>query len=89
MRGVFFEEEQARAAVSRLVRDGFEAGCVRERFAGEDDDEDQPWVVLTDAPSGILEALVEEHDGWLESSAPPPTTPSALPDGPRRRKRNP
>ena len=89
MRGVFFEEEPARAAVSRLVRDGFEASCARERFAGEDDDEDQPWVVLTDAPSGVLEALVEEHDGWLESQAPPPATPLVLPEGPRRRKRNP
>lgn len=90
MRGVFFDEDQARAAVSRLVGDGFEASCARDRFAGEDDDEDQPWVVATDAPALVLELVVEEYDGWSESSAPPPpTTPLALPEAPRRVKRNP
>ena len=90
MRGVFFDEAQARAAVSRLVRDGFDAMCERERFAGEDDDEDHPWVVSTDAPAVMLELLVEEHDGWLEpDTAPPPVVPLVLPDAPRRAKRKP
>jgi hypothetical protein len=88
MRGVFFDEDHARAAVSRLLRDGFEAATVREHFAGEDDDEDHPWVVSTDAPELLLELLVEEYDGWLEpDSPPPPTTPLVLPDAPRRVKR--
>ena len=77
MRGVFFDEDDARAAVARLARDGFEAACERERFAGEDDDEDHPWVVTTDAPVVMLELLVEEYDGWLE-----PPTPAAT-DAPR------
>ena len=90
MRGVFFDEGHARAAVARLVRDGFEAGCEAERFAGEDDDEDHPWVVLTDAPRVMLELLVEENDGWLEPDAPPlPTVPLVLPQAPRRVKRKP
>lgn len=88
MRGVFFAEEHARAAVSRLAREGFDAGCERQRFAGEDDDEDHPWVVSTDAPVVILEPLVEEYDGWLEPEAPPPrAVPLDLPDAPRRTKR--
>ncbi|NHA00399.1 hypothetical protein G5V59_10700 [Nocardioides sp. W3-2-3] len=50
MRGIFFEEEQARSAALALVRGGYQAEVVRERLAGEDDDEDHPWAVLTDAP---------------------------------------
>ncbi|MCW2849788.1 MAG: hypothetical protein JWR90_3762 [Marmoricola sp.] len=90
MRGVFFDEGHARAAVTRLLRSGFEASAERERFAGEDDDEDHPWVVTTDAPVVMLELLVEEYDGWLEPpTPPPPTTPLVLPDAPRRLKREP
>ena len=89
MRGVFFDEEHARAAVARLVHDGFDASCSRERFAGEDDDEDHPWAVVTDAPEVLLEILVEEYDGWLESVTPePPPAPLVLPDAPRRHKRD-
>ena len=89
-RGIFFEEEHARAAVAALVGDGHEAELVRERLAGEDDDEDHPWAVLTDAPSYALELLVERHDGWLDeevdgpSSAPRPPAPP-LPSAPLRR----
>ncbi|MET0839256.1 MAG: hypothetical protein ABWY19_10775 [Marmoricola sp.] len=89
MRGVFFDEDQARDVVRRLVRDGFEVTCEREPFAGEDDDEDHPWVVSTDAPAVMLELLVEQYDGWLEpDTPPPPTTPLVLPDAPRRIKRD-
>jgi hypothetical protein len=88
MRGVFFDEEHARAVVARLLRDGFDASCEREAFAGEDDDEDHPWVVASDAPVVMLELLVEEYDGWLEpDQAPPPSTPLDLPTAPRRLKR--
>ncbi len=89
MRGVFFDEEHARAAVSQLVQDGFDASSRRERFAGEDDDEDHPWAVTTDAPPVVLELLVEQYDGWLEPDTPPaPTVPIELPDAPRRGNRN-
>ncbi|MCW2818918.1 MAG: hypothetical protein JWR42_1705 [Marmoricola sp.] len=88
MRGVFFEEEHARSAVARLRRDGFDAACERQAFAGEDDDEDHPWVVVTDAPGVMLELLVEQHDGWLEPDpGPPPTAPFTLPAAPKRRHR--
>jgi len=88
MRGVFFDEDHARSVLARLLRDGFEATCERERFAGEDDDEDHPWVVATDAPVVMLELLVEEYDGWLEpDEAPTPPTPLVLPTAPRRVKR--
>jgi len=85
-RAVFFEEEAALAVASRLVADGFTAAVVRERLAGEDDDEDHPWAVLSDAPGIVLELLVERYDGWLDLPDPPaPTTPLDLPTGPRRR----
>ena len=87
-RAVFFEEDAALAAASRLVADGFTAAVVRERLAGEDDGEDHPWAVLSDAPDVVLELLVERYDGWLD--LPDPTIarsrpPLDLPDAPRRR----
>jgi hypothetical protein len=69
VRGIFFDEDDARAAVARLVVDGYDARAERERLAGEDDDEDHPWAVLTDAPVLILELLVDEFDGWLDADA--------------------
>jgi 8-oxo-dGTP diphosphatase len=89
-RAVFFEEEHALAAASRLVSDGFTAAVVRERLAGEDDDEDHPWAVLSDAPEVVLELLVERYDGWLDLPEPPSAParpPLDLPAGPRRRVR--
>ena len=88
MRGIFFDEDDARAVVARLVGDGYDAQVARERFAGEDDDEDHPWAVLTDAPELALEVLVEEYDGWLDAdtAAGAPPAPLELPDAPRRIK---
>ena len=73
MRGIFFEEDDARAVAARLRSDGYEADVARERLAGEDDDEDHPWAVVTDAPSIALELLVDEFDGWLEVEEAAPT----------------
>jgi hypothetical protein len=102
VRGIFFDEEHARAAAARLRADGFDAAVDRERLAGEDDDEDHPWAVVTDAPETVLDLLVEEYDGWLDSepdsggfearSARTSTTgdgPLDLPSGPRRHHRGP
>jgi hypothetical protein len=89
VRGIFFDEDDARAVVARLSDDGFDASLVRERLAGEDDDEDHPWAVLTDAPAPVLELLVDQHDGWLdtEPAAGPAPDPLDLPSAPRRIKR--
>jgi hypothetical protein len=95
VRGIFFDEEQARTVVARLVRDGYDATLARERLAGEDDDEDHPWAVLTDAPAIVLELLVEQYDGWLDEDddeAPdtlgrPALPPLELPTAPKRIKR--
>lgn len=88
LRAVFFDAEAAEAAAARLRRDGFEVQVRRDRFAGEDDDEDQPWSLVTDAPAGLLELLVEAHDGWVEHDTPPaPVAPLRLPSAPRRAHR--
>lgn len=88
MRGIFFDEDDARAVVARLTGDGYDASLARERLAGEDDDEDHPWAVLTDAPAVVLEVLVDEYDGWLdEDAAPPAPPPLELPTQPKRIKR--
>ena len=94
MRAVLFDEQDAVAVAARLRADGYEATVVRERLAGEDDDEGHPWAVLSDAPEIVLELLVDEHDGWLDrdeaaSDAPalPPAPPLDLPAAPRRIKR--
>ncbi len=81
-RAVLFEEDHARAVARRLSADGFVARVVRERLAGEDDDEDHPWAVLTDAPSVVVEVLVDEHDGWWEEDGPVPTAVPVLPPPP-------
>ena len=89
MRGIFFDEDDAAAAVARLRSSGYEARAERERLAGEDDDEDHPWAVASDAPVPLLELLVEEHDGWLdlEPDAEAWPAPLDLPSAPRRIKR--
>jgi len=95
MRGIFFDEDDARSVAARLTTDGYAATVVRERLAGEDDDEDHPWAVVTDAPGVMLELLVDAHDGWLdeldEEAREPQTVvpPLDLPTAPRRVKRPP
>lgn len=97
VRGVFFDHAAADAAGERLRRDGYDAQLARERFAGEDDDEDHAWAVVTDAPVAVLERLVEEYQGWLDGggsrgSMRPHvdergTPPLELPTSPRRHHR--
>lgn len=90
MRGIFFDEDHARAAAARLRADGYTGEVARERLSGEDDDEDHPWAVVTDAPPVALELLVDRYDGWLDAGevAPPPT-PLDLPAAPKRHHRAP
>jgi hypothetical protein len=97
VRGIFFDEDDARAAVARLVADGYAAALSRERLAGEDDDEDHPWAVTTDAPEHVLDLLVDTYDGWLDtedddpgpSGGGPAAPPLDLPTSPLRIKRPP
>ncbi len=90
MRGIFFDEEHARSAAARLRADGYTATVGRERLAGEDDDEDHPWWVVTDAPEVALDLLVERYDGWLEVEPDPAPRPVLdLPSGPKRHHRPP
>ncbi|HEU5036749.1 MAG TPA: hypothetical protein VFT70_07085 [Nocardioides sp.] len=98
VRGIFFDEDDARAVVARLVADGYAASAERERLAGEDDDEDHPWAVLTDAPELVLELLVDEYDGWLDADdladggldgRDQRAAPLELPTEPRKIKRAP
>ena len=80
MRGIFFDEEHARSAALSLTRAGYAAEVRRERLAGEDDEEDHPWAVLTDAPEVQLDMLVEMYDGWLDhDDEEPPAPPVVLP----------
>ena len=91
-RAMFWDDDAARAVAAALEDRGLDAEVVRERFAGEDDDEDHPWVVLTDAPALLVESLLEEYDGWLDDAPPadaPPATPLDLPQAPRRVKGQP
>jgi hypothetical protein len=88
VRGIVFEEDAARDIQRRLVADGYAVSVSREPFAGEDDDEDHPWAIRTDAPVVALELLLDAHDGWLDDGAPKtPPAPITLPEAPRRRHR--
>jgi len=90
VRATLFDEDSARDVARRLVTDGYDAAVARERFAGEDDDEDHPWAVVTDAPVLLVEPLVDEHDGWLDTDEQlaAPVLPLDLPTGPHRIKRS-
>ncbi len=90
MRGIFFDEDHAWAAAARLRADGYDAQVAREPLAGEDDDEDHPWAVTTDAPEMALDLLVDRYDGWLEVEPDPaPRPPLDLPAAPKRHHRPP
>lgn len=90
MRGIFFDEDHARAAAAQLQVDGYTATVGRERLAGEDDDEDHPWWVVTDAPEFALDLLVDRYDGWLEVDPDPAPRPALeLPTAPKRHHRPP
>lgn len=88
VRAILFDEDEALSVARRLVDDGYQATLTRERYAGEDDDADHPWAITTDAPHFVLELMVDDHDGWVEteeraSSLPPLDLPAA----PKRIKR--
>ncbi len=90
MRAIFFDPADAETAVTRLVAAGYTASSVRERLHGEDDDEDHPWAVTSDAPEFVLDLLVDELDGWLDfddQTPPSPLPPLDLPAAPQRIKR--
>jgi hypothetical protein len=88
VRGIFFDEDDAATVVARLRSSGYDAHVERERLAGEDDDEDHPWAVLTDAPELVLELLVDEYEGWLDVAEESPAQPPLeLPTAPRKIKR--
>ncbi|MFI7066662.1 hypothetical protein ACIBL3_37080 [Kribbella sp. NPDC050124] len=79
----FWEQDDAEAVAERLH------GVVRRgRFHGEDDDEDHPWiVVLEDPDQAVLDGLLAEYDGWLETTDEQPATPTPLPTAPKRFKK--
>ena len=88
VRAIFFDEADARAVVVRLLADGFEARAERERLAGEDDDEGHPWAVVTDAPDFMVELMIDEYDGWLDTGPEAPSLPPlVLPTAPKRIKK--
>ena len=89
MRGIFFSEDDARAVERLLSADGYDVALSRVRYAGEDDDEDHPWAVSTDAPALVLEVLVDRYDGWLDDDddAKPSPAPLDLPAAPKRQHR--
>jgi hypothetical protein len=89
LRGIFFSEDEARAVEGLLAADGYDVALSRVRYAGEDDAEDHPWAVSTDAPGLVLEVLVDRFDGWLDDEpaagpAKPSPEPVDLPAVPKR-----
>ncbi|MGH3506661.1 MAG: hypothetical protein ACRDO2_05595 [Nocardioidaceae bacterium] len=93
LRVTFHERHEADVLVQALLTGGYEAGMARERFAGEDDGEEMVHVVHTDAPADEVAELIDGVDAWLEVSDPMTGTsavvePEALPDAPRRLKRD-
>ncbi len=90
VRAVLDDEDDARSLAGDLVAAGFSADLERAPLAGEDDDEDQPWAVRTDAPQALLHTLLDPREGWVDPgplSRSPPAAPLDLPRAPRRHHR--
>lgn len=87
--GYFWERADADEVAAHL------GGVVRrERFHGEDDDEDHPWTVVlpADVDRAAAEEVVTAHDGWLDehaATAREEPTAAPLPEAPRRFKNPP
>ena len=80
----FWEQEDA-----AVVADLLDGEVRRGRFHGEDDDEDHPWmVVLRDVDQAVVDELLSEHDGWIETTTErSPSAPPPLPTAPKRFKK--
>lgn len=81
---VLFEESDAHAVARALIANGFSTRIDQVPFAGEDDDEDHPWAVWTDAPHAMLELAADEFDGWVVYEDSVSRTPLDLPQAPKR-----
>jgi hypothetical protein len=81
----FFERDDA-----EKLADALDGDLRRGRFQGEDDDEDHPWMVLlpTTTDPAVLEHLLTQYDGWLDSPTTdhPAVAPPPLPTAPKRLK---
>ena len=88
VRGIVFDEDDAHQVAAGIISAGYQADVTRERLAGEDDDADHPWAVVTDAPMILVELALDRVDGWLElpENPLPALAPLDLPAAPRRRK---
>lgn len=62
------EAADADEIVETLLLAGFEAGTSREGSVAGDDEE--VYVVHTDAPAGEVEEMIDEMDAWLEVTDP-------------------
>lgn len=54
----FTEEDEANASAAAIAEAGYEVAVVKERFAGEDDDEEVVFVVATPARLDRVEKLL-------------------------------
>ncbi|MER7762675.1 hypothetical protein [Streptomyces sp. NPDC097619] len=64
--------EEVAEEVSARFGPAEEPQLFRDALAGEDDAEDAQWLVVVEDPDGrldpaALDALVADHDGWLEN----------------------
>lgn len=84
---VLFEEDDAIAVARVLSGKGFATRVDRVPFAGEDDDEDHPWAVWSDAPHVMLELAADEFDGWVVYEDSAARAPLDLPQAPQRHHR--
>ena len=86
---VLFEEPDAQSVARALITNGFSAQVEQLPFAGEDDDEDHPWSVWSDAPHVMLELAADEFDGWVVYDDVATVAPITLPTQPKRHHRPP
>ncbi|MGL5405672.1 MAG: hypothetical protein ACRDAX_02600 [Propionibacteriaceae bacterium] len=65
---IHFDSEDAAVEAAEILDDNeYEVAVIKERFAGEDDDEEIVWVVATTADEvSVREFLDLDDEAWVE-----------------------
>lgn len=80
----FDQKDDAEELIGQLHAAGYSTTFTREAFAGDDDDEDQAWVLTVEPFDDHVVEMVDVYGGWLPGDERLPRDVLDLPDEPNR-----
>jgi hypothetical protein len=87
---IYFDEaDDADELIAALSAEGYATTLTREAFAGEDDLEDQAWVLHVTPFDDRVVDMVDVYGGWLPGDERLPAQAVELPQAPKRLKNPP